>query len=137
MNDGLVSLMFVGYVGTGKESRVQAGEHVLSAAPRIVLVESAEPREGWLHPTKPHPSSSPHDTEISPPLLQLEEEVGQRILPKMVRPVAFEPPTKPAAQGIVRASCAHRDPHYNWFMRVIVRASYPPSSAATPSSTSR
>ena len=34
----------VGHVGTGKDSRVQAGEHVLSAAPRIV-VESAESRE--------------------------------------------------------------------------------------------
>jgi len=33
-----------GHVGTGKGSRVQAGEHVLSAAPCIV-VESAEPRE--------------------------------------------------------------------------------------------
>ena len=109
MNDGLVSLMFVGYVGTGKESRVQAGEHVLSAAPRIVVANHV--KLAGSHPTKPHPSSSPHDTEISPPLLQLEEEVGQRILPKMVRPVAFEPPTKPAAQGIVRASCAHRAPH--------------------------
>ena len=28
-----------------------------------------------------------------------------RILPKIVQPVAFEPPTKHAAQGIVRASC--------------------------------